>query len=217
MKRNKIRKLIVSIVGLIFIVIPTISVLASPTQSTYTPQVELLLALVIFVSIIIATIVYGLLIYVVVRYREGNDTIRKPIQNEKRIEAVIILLAAIVVVSLFVVSLPVTNSYFMDQENYDEEILVIAQQYYFIFKREDGNLSFDEVNLKVNTMYKFNISSIDVIHSFYVHELSIKLDMVPGRFNILFVEISVPGVYEVHCAEYCGFGHYIMEAKIIVT
>ncbi|MHA2276578.1 MAG: hypothetical protein ACXAC2_12455, partial [Candidatus Kariarchaeaceae archaeon] len=138
-------------------------------------------------------------------------------KNETRLEIAWILFAAIIVLSLFAVSLPVTNSYFMDQENYDEEILVIAQQYYFIFKREDGNLSFDEVYLKVNTMYKFNISSIDVIHSFYAHELSIKLDMVPGRFNIVFVEISVPGVYEIHCAEYCGFGHYIMEAKIIVT
>ncbi|MHA1206698.1 MAG: hypothetical protein ACTSSO_03910 [Candidatus Hodarchaeales archaeon] len=217
MKRYKIRKLIISIVGLIFIVIPTISVLASPTQSTYTPQVELLLALVIFVSIIIATIVYGLLIYVVVRYREGNDTIRKPIQNEKRIEAVIILLAAIVVVSLFVVSLPVTNSYFTDREVYDEEVLVIAYTYNFTFVREDGTRTVDVVYLKVNTLYKFNLTSIDVIHSFYAHELSIKLDMVPGRFNIVFIEISVPGIYEVHCAEYCGFGHYLMEAKIIVT
>ena len=217
MKRYKIRKLIISIVGLIFIVIPTISVLASPTQSTYTPQVELLLALVIFASIIIAAIVYGLLIYVVVRFREGNDTIRKPIQNEKRLEAVIILLAAIVVVSLFVVSLPVTNSYFTDQEIYDEEVLVIAYTYNFTFVREDGTRTVDVVYLKVNTLYKLNLSSIDVIHSFYAHELSIKLDMVPGRFNIVFVEISVPGIYEVHCAEYCGFGHYLMEAKIIVT
>jgi len=217
MKRNKVRKLIVTLVGIIFIVIPTISVLATPTQSTYTPQVELLMAIVVLVSVGIASIVFGLLIYVVVRFREGNDTVRRRIQNEKRLEIAWILFAAIIVLSLFAVSLPVTNSYFMDQENYDEEILVIAQQYYFIFKREDGNISFDEVYLKVNTMYKFNISSIDVIHSFYAHELSIKLDMVPGRFNILFVEISIPGVYEVHCAEYCGFGHYIMEARIIVT
>ncbi|MHA2276627.1 MAG: cytochrome c oxidase subunit II transmembrane domain-containing protein [Candidatus Kariarchaeaceae archaeon] len=207
MKRNKVRKLIVSLAGIIFIVIPTISVLATPTQSTYTPQVELLLAIVILVSVGIASIVFGLLIYVVVRYREGNDTVRKRIQNENRLEIAWIIFAAVTVLSLFVVSLPVTNSYFIDQEVYDEEILVIAYQ----------SRTVDVVHLKVNKMYKFNLSSVDVIHSFYAHELSIKLDMVPGRFNIVFVEVSVPGVYEVHCAEYCGFGHYLMEAKIIVT
>jgi heme/copper-type cytochrome/quinol oxidase subunit 2 len=217
MKRNKVRKLIVSLAGIIFIVIPTISVLATPTQSTYTPQVELLLAIVILVSVGIASIVFGLLIYVVVRYREGNDTVRKRIQNENRLEIAWIIFAAVTVLSLFVVSLPVTNSYFIDQEVYDEEILVIAYQYNFTFVRENGTRTVDVVHLKVNKMYKFNLSSVDVIHSFYAHELSIKLDMVPGRFNIVFVEVSVPGVYEVHCAEYCGFGHYLMEAKIIVT
>ena len=113
--------------------------------------------------------------------------------------------------------MPVTNSYFTDREVYDEEVLIIAYTYNFTFVREDGTRTVDVVYLKVNTLYKFNLSSIDVIHSFYAHELSIKLDMVPGRFNIVFVEISVPGIYEVHCAEYCGFGHYLMEAKIIVT
>ncbi|MHA2347936.1 MAG: hypothetical protein ACXACP_14540, partial [Candidatus Hodarchaeales archaeon] len=86
MKRNKVRKLIVSLAGIIFIVIPTISVLATPTQSTYTPQVELLLALVILVSVGIASIVFGLLIYVVIRFREGNNTVREPIKNETRLE-----------------------------------------------------------------------------------------------------------------------------------
>ena len=217
MKRYKIRRLIVLLVVLIFIVLPTISVLASPTQSTYTPQVELLFALVIAVSVVIATIVFGLLIYVVVRYREGNDTVRKRIKNEKRLEVAWVLFAAIIVLSLFIASLPVTTSYFTDQEVYDEEIQVIAKTYDFTFVREDGTRTVDVVYLKVNTIYKFNISSEDVVHSFYAHELSIKLDMVPGRFNIIFVEISNPGTYEIHCAEYCGYGHYLMEAKIIVT
>lgn len=217
MKKNKIRRFIVSITGLFFLVIPTISALATPTQSTYTPQVEFLMILVLLASAIIAGLVFGMLIYVMVRYREGNDTVRKPIQNETRLEIAWIIFAAVIVLSLFAASLPVTNSYFVDQEVYEEEILVLAYQYNFTFVRENGTRTVDVVHLKVNTMYKFNITSMDVIHSFYAHELSIKLDMVPGRFNIVFVEVSVPGVYEVHCAEYCGYGHYLMEAKIIVT
>jgi heme/copper-type cytochrome/quinol oxidase subunit 2 len=207
-------RLIVLLLGLV-VVIPVTNTSAVPSESTYTPQVQLLLTIVVLVSIMIASIVFGLLIYIAIRFREGSNTVRKRIENEMRLEIAWIVFATIIVLSLFVASLPVTTSYFTEQEQYDEEILVIAYQYNFTFVREDGSRTVDVVYLKVNEIYKFNITSIDVIHSFYAHELSIKLDMVPGRYNIVYVQIREPGIYEVHCAEYCGFGHYLMEAKII--
>ncbi len=215
LKRKKKVLLVNLIIGGIFAA-SIIPAYASPSESTYTPQVQLLLTLVVLVSIMIAAIVFGLLIYVIIRFRENSNTIRKPIKNEMRLEIAWIVFATVIVVSLFAVSLPVTESYFTEQEFYDEEILVIAYQYNFTFVREDGSQTIDVVYLRVNEMYMFNLTSIDVIHSFYVHELSIKLDMIPGRYNIIYVQISQPGVYEVHCAEYCGFGHYSMEAKIVV-
>ncbi len=133
-----------------------------------------------------------------------------------RLELGWIIFAAVIVLSLFVLSLPVTSSYFSEQE-YDEEILVIAYQYNFTFVREDGNRSVDHLEIEVNKVYKLNLTSIDVIHSFYVHELSIKLDMVPGRYNVVYLKVREPGEYEMHCAEYCGPYHFIMSAKIIVT
>jgi heme/copper-type cytochrome/quinol oxidase subunit 2 len=209
----------VSLASLIIGSIITISIIptsASPSESTFTPQVQLLLTLVVLVSLMIAFLVFGLLIYVTIRFRESSNTVRKPIKNEMRLEIAWIVFATVIVLSLFAASLPVTESYFTEQEVYDEEILVIAYQYNFTFVREDGSRTVDVVYLRVNEIYMFNLTSIDVIHSFYVHELSIKLDMIPGRYNIIYVQITQPGVYEVHCAEYCGFGHYLMEAKIIV-
>ncbi|MHA1976626.1 MAG: cytochrome c oxidase subunit II [Candidatus Hodarchaeales archaeon] len=195
---------------------PIISTKASPTDSTYTAQIEFLFTLVFLVSIVIASLVFGMLIYIVIRFREGNKTVRKRIKNEMRIEVAWIIFATVIVVSLFAASLPATVSYFAEREDYDEEILVIAYLYNFTFVREDGSRSVDIVHINVNTVYRFNITSIDVVHSFYAHELSIKLDMVPGRYNIVYLEVLKPGTYEVHCAEYCGFGHYTMEARIVV-
>ena len=200
----------------LFIREPVISAVASPTDSTYTPQIEFLLTVVILVSIFIASLVFGMLIYIVLRFREGNKTVRRRIQNEMRLEIGWVIFATIIVLSLFAASLPATTSYFSEREDYDEEILVIAYQYNFTFVRENGSRTVDIVHIKVNEVIKFNITSIDVIHSFYAHELSIKLDMVPGRYNIVYLEVPIPGTYEVHCAEYCGFGHYSMEAKIVV-
>ncbi|MHA2245129.1 MAG: cytochrome c oxidase subunit II transmembrane domain-containing protein [Candidatus Hodarchaeales archaeon] len=202
---------------LIIILLNPIPVFASPQESTYTPQVQFLLLIVVFCSILIASTVFILLLYILIQFRESSKAPRKKIQNQVRLEVIWIVFASIIVSILFLSSLPVTQSYLTEHQDYDEQIIVTAYRYNFTFVREDGASTVGVVKLEVNKLYKFNITAIDVIHSFYVHELSIKLDMIPGRHNIIYVQISKPGVYEAHCAEYCGFGHYSMKAKIIVT
>ncbi|MHA2108197.1 MAG: cytochrome c oxidase subunit II transmembrane domain-containing protein, partial [Candidatus Hodarchaeales archaeon] len=95
------------IIGLFFAE-SVVSANASPADSTYTPQIELLMTLVIFISILIASLVFGMLIYIAVRFREGNNTVRKRIQNEIRSEIGWIIFATLIVLSLFAVSLPAT-------------------------------------------------------------------------------------------------------------
>nr|YP_009488480.1 cytochrome c oxidase subunit II [Dendrothrips minowai]AWD37104.1 cytochrome c oxidase subunit II [Dendrothrips minowai] len=53
-------------------------------------------------------------------------------------------------------------------------------------------------------------TSLDVIHSFSIPELGIKVDAVPGRLNSINFQISRPGVYYGQCAEICGTGHPFM-------
>jgi len=216
MRSNLIIKFIV--LGIIFsIIMNLVSKTIGQGGSQYTPQLESLFVIVLFFSFLIAGVVYGLMTYILIRFRAGSKSIRKQIQNETRIELAWILFAAIIVAILFISSLPVTTSYLTDQD-YDEEILVVGYQYYFQFyNKQTGNATTNVVYLQVNKPYKLNLTSADVIHSFYCHELSIKLDMIPGRFNIIYLKVSTPGSYAVHCAEYCGFGHYTMEASIIVS
>jgi cytochrome c oxidase subunit II len=60
------------------------------------------------------------------------------------------------------------------------------------------------------------LRSLDVIHSFFVRELRIKQDLVPGMQIPLHFIADVPGTYEVPCAELCGLGHHQMRTTIIV-
>ncbi|MBV8817568.1 MAG: cytochrome C oxidase subunit II [Acidobacteriaceae bacterium] len=60
------------------------------------------------------------------------------------------------------------------------------------------------------------LNSVDVIHSFFVRELRLKQDLVPGmRIPIHFVA-KIPGTYEIPCAELCGLGHFQMRSAMIV-
>ena len=60
------------------------------------------------------------------------------------------------------------------------------------------------------------LTSSDVIHSFFVPDLRVKQDAVPGIQTTMWFEVSEPGEHDALCAEYCGVGHSDMMTKVIV-
>jgi cytochrome c oxidase subunit 2 len=63
----------------------------------------------------------------------------------------------------------------------------------------------------------FELESADVIHSFWVPRLGAKLDMIPGRRNILRLQADRPGLYQGHCTEFCGLAHALMAFEVIAV
>jgi cytochrome c oxidase subunit 2 len=63
----------------------------------------------------------------------------------------------------------------------------------------------------------FKLTSLDVIHSFFVPEFSQKLDAVPGIITTLRVTPTRLGSYAAECTELCGAGHSLMRAPVRVV
>lgn len=61
------------------------------------------------------------------------------------------------------------------------------------------------------------LGSNDVIHSFWVPKLGGKMDMIPGKTNIHWIEADQPGVYRGQCAEYCGLQHAKMAFVVLAV
>jgi cytochrome c oxidase subunit II len=76
-------------------------------------------------------------------------------------------------------------------------------------------LDANELHIPTGRPVVLELESNDVIHSFWVPRLSGKLDMVPGRRNILPIQADKPGVYAGQCAEYCGGPHALMGFKVV--
>lgn len=74
----------------------------------------------------------------------------------------------------------------------------------------------NELHVPVGENVVIELSSRDVIHSFFVPVLRLKQDVVPGRTIKAWFNATVPGRYEIPCAELCGFGHYTMRGFLIV-
>ncbi len=93
---------------------------------------------------------------------------------------------------------------------------VTAHQWAWVFDYPDG-FSSNELHLPVNKQVILKMTSLDVIHSFWVPEFRIKQDVLPGRTTELRITPDVMGSYKVRCAELCGLSHAYMEAPVFVT
>lgn len=76
-------------------------------------------------------------------------------------------------------------------------------------------LDANELHIPAGRPVLLELESNDVIHSFWVPRLSGKLDMVPGRRNLLPIQADAPGVFAGQCAEYCGGPHALMGFVVI--
>ncbi len=73
----------------------------------------------------------------------------------------------------------------------------------------------NEIHIPVGQPIAFRLSSMDVIHSFWVPNLHGKTDMIPGRTVETWLQADRPGVYRGQCAVFCGHQHAHMALLII--
>jgi cytochrome c oxidase subunit 2 len=97
------------------------------------------------------------------------------------------------------------------------KVSVIAGQWYWNFAYPDYGVTSTDLYLPVQTQIDFQMTSMDVIHSFWVPEFRIKQDLVPGRTIDLRITPSLIGNYTLRCAELCGLRHAYMESKVKVV
>ena len=90
-------------------------------------------------------------------------------------------------------------------------VQVVAQQWQFLYRFPGyGGVETRAVELPENTLVKFNVTSLDVIHSFWAYELGVKADANPGVNNVAYVTTKGPLTFHVRCAELCGIWHGYM-------
>ena len=74
----------------------------------------------------------------------------------------------------------------------------------------------NDVRIPVNEEIVMQIQTQDVLHSFFLPNMRIKQDVVPGMKQHIWFEAKRIGTYDIVCAELCGWGHYKMRGRLIV-
>lgn len=85
------------------------------------------------------------------------------------------------------------------------------------YHRPDGSTveSANELRIPAGESVLLELATADVLHSFWVPNLAGKLDMVPGRTNILTLTAEEPGISRGQCAEFCGGAHAFMSFFVV--
>jgi len=83
--------------------------------------------------------------------------------------------------------------------------------------------SYGEIVLPVDRRVRFEVTSTDVVHSFWVPAFRMKVDAVPGLTTTVYITPNRTGSladdngFRLQCAELCGFGHYVMGVPVRVV
>jgi cytochrome c oxidase subunit 2 len=88
------------------------------------------------------------------------------------------------------------------------QVQVIGQQWAWTYRYPQfGGFETTQLALPVNQPVQFNVTSLDVIHSFWAYTLGVKADANPGVNNVAYTTPKTVGDFQVRCAELCGIWH----------
>jgi cytochrome c oxidase subunit 2 len=200
--------------------------------------------IIFYVCVAIAVVVFGIMLYSIIRHRKSLGAEAKPFHESTLVE---IIWTTIPLIILVVMAIPATQTLvaMYDTETSDIDIKVTGYQwkwrYQYLNTGEEIDNSIEQIDffstlttsqdqmqgiepksehyllevdnalvIPINKKVRFLFTAQDVIHSWWVPELAVKKDAVPGFINESWTKVETPGIYRGQCAELCGQGHGYM-------
>lgn len=164
-------------------------------------------------------------LYIVIRFRRSEDGIPHQVHYNISFEVAYTTIPLVLVIGLFALTLTSIDSITEQSAEPDLVIDVVGFQWQWQFDYPESGASVTGTETEVPTLalpagqsVRFNLESVDVIHSFWVPGFLFKRDVVPGRTSSFDIDvIDVVGSYtNGACAEFCGVFHNRMTFNIEV-
>lgn len=172
-------------------------------------------------AVAVAAVVYGLILWSVVRYRRRADGLPPQVRSNIPLEVLYTLVPVALVVMLFVLSYRAEVRVEAPTDQPAATVRVTAFDWSWRFDYEGTDVSVigtpddpPEMVLPVGQPVRIRMTSTDVIHSFYVRDFLFKRDAIPGRTTSFDLTLDEAGVFRGQCAEFCGLDHYRMRFTV---
>jgi cytochrome c oxidase subunit 2 len=197
--------------------------------STFGGDVDSVFSLIYYVVGFWFLLTEAVLLYFVIRYRRRAGRAATYSRGDRGSEMAWVLIPAAIVLVLDL-GIDVTGGavWARIKEQQPEggvQVVVTGKQFNwnFTYPGPDGKLETaddvtieNELHVPVGQNVHLTLRATDVIHSFFIPNVRLKQDVLPGRTIKAWFNVTKPGRYEIACAELCGFGHYNMRGFLIV-
>lgn len=171
---------------------------------------------ILYIATFFFVLIVGLMIYFVIRYRRRPGVEPEPSpQNNTLLEILWTAIPVVIVAVIFYRGFTIyLNMRLPPREAY--EIEVTARQWGWMFRYPvNGHVS-NELYVPAGRPVRLIMESRDVIHSLFIPDLSVKMDIAPGRYSKTWFLAKKAGQHELYCAEYCGTRHSKMTTSLVV-
>ena len=192
-----------------------------------------------WLCVVIAVGVFGVMFYSMFAHRKSRGVTPATFHESTTVEAIWTVIPFVILVAL---AMPATKTLIAmeDTRDYDLTVKITGYQWLWHYEYIDEGVDFysvlktprsqinnqeektvnyllevdNELVLPVGKKVRFLITSNDVLHAWWVPDLAVKKDAVPGFINEAWARINTPGVYRGQCAELCGRDHGFMPVVV---
>jgi len=193
--------------------------------STFGGEIDHLFYIIYYITGAAFILVTVLMVLFLIMYRQREGRRATYTHGNTALEITWTVIPAIVFISLSFMSVSSWGKIKSHAPPSDFELQVTAKQFNWevLYPGPDGKFGTpddfqtdNDIHVPVNKVIRITLKSRDVIHSFFLPNLRLKQDAVPGRDILVWFEATKPGKYELPCAELCGFGHSGMRGWLFV-
>jgi len=186
-------------------------------RSDFGREILYVYAIVTWATAIIAVVVFVLLAWVLVRYRDRPGAApAAQTRGHSLLEIGWTIAPALI---LLIIAIPTIQVIFRTQGRAAPgalDVEVRGWQWWWEFRYPAlGVVTANELHLPIGQAVVLHLEGPDVIHSFWVPPIGGKRDVVPGRHNQMWFVVDTPGVYDGQCAEFCGASHANMRIRLV--
>lgn len=198
--------------------------------STYGDHIDSVMRIIYYIVGAWFVLVEAVIFYFIFRYRKKVG-VQATYQTGTTFKALLwVLLPAVLILGfdlgIDIVQGPVWNEIKIHLPvNPDQIIRIQGRQFVWEFTQPgpDGHIdtpddiqTLNQLTVPVHKIIQFELTAADVIHSFWVPNLRLKQDAVPGRTIRGWFEATKEGTYIIGCAQLCGSGHGVMRGELHV-
>lgn len=189
--------------------------------------------LLVYLAIPVFSFVVSILIYSVLRFRVADDDLddigasHQP-QSTTKVYIVWTIITSVLAIGILIN--PGISGIIELRSNPTADLVieVTAEKWNWDFAYPQYGIVIEDATggdvfvLPVDTRIKFEVNSLDILHSFWIPAFRMKIDAVPGLTTYLYLTTSSVGTFDedinfrVQCAELCGSGHARMRVQVVV-